>query len=350
MKQNEGRRFVELEWVCPNCQGVNRGSQRTCESCGAPQPENVQFRRAANEKIIEDEKLIQAAQAGADIHCGYCGTRNPANAATCSQCGADLKEGKRREAGQTLAAPEAPQPQICGACGTENSPGARLCVKCGAPLARPQTPPPAAPEQTRAAPAAQPKNQFPWLWAAAGIAALLACCALIFFLFLTPSKSVQGTVTALQWRTFVAVQEQQPKRYINEAGSPPPDAYNVSCETRSEESCTTRMEDKGNGFAEEVTECTTHDTQYCDYTLDEWTTVQTYALSGNDNHPVYDSPVIVGGQRLGERSEELSVTFSTPEGIETYKPSSVAEFEQFEIGSQWTLTFNALGGVISVER
>ena len=118
MNRRESKGFVELEWVCPNCDGRNKGSKKTCENCGAPQPDNVKFQRAADEKIIADEKAVNAAKAGADIHCGFCGTRNPANATTCSQCGADLKEGKAREAGQLLqAAPSAPKVVKCTNCG-----------------------------------------------------------------------------------------------------------------------------------------------------------------------------------------------------------------------------------------
>jgi len=32
----------------------------------------------------------------------------------------------------------------------------------------------------------------------------------------------------------------------------------------------------------------------------------------------------------------------------TYTPSSVSEFQQFDIGSTWTLKMNALGGIRSV--
>lgn len=89
--QRSSKGVVQLEWVCPNCDSRNPGPVKNCENCGAAQPENVQFQRAAEEKLITDEKAVAAAKAGADIHCGFCGTRNPATAATCSQCGADLK-------------------------------------------------------------------------------------------------------------------------------------------------------------------------------------------------------------------------------------------------------------------
>ena len=100
--------YVQNEWVCPNCQTRNKGGEKTCENCGAPQPENVQFQLPSEQKFVTDEKKIEAAQAGADIHCGFCGTRNPATAETCSQCGADLKEGKARESGRQMQAPPPP--------------------------------------------------------------------------------------------------------------------------------------------------------------------------------------------------------------------------------------------------
>ena len=84
--------------------------------------------------------------------------------------------------------------------------------------------------------------------------------------------------------------------------------------------------------------------------MDEWTTIQTYTLEGNDLRPVYDSPNVSSDQRLGQQSEDLTVTFSTPNGEqETYSPGNVSEFQQFTVGSTWKLKMNALGGVVGVE-
>jgi hypothetical protein len=44
------------------------------------------------------------------------------------------------------------------------------------------------------------------------------------------------------------------------------------------------------------------------------------------------------------------VIFSIPDGQESYSPGSVSEFQQFELGSTWTLKMNAVGGVMGVER
>ncbi len=354
MARKESKGFIQLEWVCPNCNVRNPGPVKTCESCGAPQPENVKFQRAAEEKIVTDEKLVQAAKAGADIHCGFCGTRNPATATNCSQCGADLKEGKARQAGQILqAAPAAPKIVRCPNCNAENPGTAAKCSQCDAPLPRVAVPTPATPAQakTQAAgtPNAQPQKVNWFLFG--GIAAfLLVCCVAAFMLFVRPSKSVQGTVTDVRWQTSVPVQEIQAVNHSNESGSAPSDAYNVSCHDESREVCEEKTIDSGNGFAEVVQECHTESTQYCDYTVDEWNTIQTYTLEGNDLYPVYESPNISSDQRLGSSSETLTVIFSTDNGQETYSPSTESEFQQFQIGSVWTLKLNALGGVLSVER
>ncbi|NWF64049.1 MAG: zinc ribbon domain-containing protein [Chloroflexi bacterium] len=350
--QKRSKGVVQLEWVCPNCDGRNPGPVKTCQSCGAPQPENVQFQRAADETLITDQKIVSAAKAGADIHCGFCGTRNPATALTCAQCGADLKEGKARQSGQVLqAAPTPPKVVACANCGAENPGAAKTCSNCGAPLKVQVIEPKPMPAQAMAMPASQPKvKPFNWLIAGGLGIFLLMCCIAIFALFVFPSRSVEGTVTSVYWRTSVPVQEVQAVNYSNERGNPPSDAYNVSCRTESEEVCEQKTVDQGNGYAELVEECRTVSEQYCSYTVDEWTTIQTYDLDGADLSPVYAEPTIFGNQRLGTASASYQVNFSTSDGPLTYSPGSLDEFQQFQPGSVWTVNLNAVGGVLSVQR
>lgn len=357
MARKESKGFVQLEWVCPNCDSRNPGPVKTCSSCGAPQPDNVQFQRAADEKLITDEKAAEIAKAGADIHCGFCGTRNPSSADTCSQCGGDLKEGKARQAGQQLqAAPAQPKVVTCTSCGTENPGSERKCTQCGSPLPRAAAPvkavsrPIAAPAMASStATPAQPKKTN-WLLIGGIGAFLVVCCIAIFAAFLIPSKSVEGTVTDVQWQTSVPVQEVRAVDYSNRSGSAPSDAYNISCHTESQEVCEDKTIDKGNGYAEVVQECHTESQQYCDYTVDEWTTIQTYDLSGNDLNPYYADPTITSDQRKGNESQQYIVTFNTSDGQETYSPDSESEFKQFQIGSTWTLKLNVIGSVVSVGR
>ena len=156
-------------------------------------------------------------------------------------------------------------------------------------------------------------------------------------------------MTNVHWQTNVPVQEIQPVRYTDERGNPPSGAYNESCRTENQDVCEQKTIDKGNGYSEVVEECHTESTQYCSYTVDEWTTIQTYTLDGNDLQPIYDSPNLSSDQRIGNEGEEFTVTFSTDDGTETYSPGSVSEFQQFTIGSTWQLKMNAIGGVVSVE-
>lgn len=342
--------YIQNEWTCPNCSTRNKGSVKTCENCGAPQPENVKFELPSEQKFVTDEASVKAAQAGADIHCGFCGTRNPATAATCSQCGADLKEGKARQAGQEMKAPPA-QPKIikCDNCGTDNPSSNAVCSKCGSPLPKAVAAaaiPPASAKPTVAQPAATKKTN--WLLIGGILAAFAICCVVIVTLFL-PSRSVEAKVVDVHWQTSVPVQEIRAVDYSNERGNPPSDAYDVSCRDESREVCEEKTIDKGNGYSEVVQECHDETEQYCSYTVDEWTTIQTYTLDGNDLNPVYENPNVANGQRLGDESEELTVTFSTDKGEKTYKPDTISEFQQFTVGSTWTLKMNALGGVTGVE-
>jgi len=344
--------YVRNEWTCPNCSTRNKGSVKTCENCGAPQPENVQFELPSDQQFVKDEKEIQAAQAGADIHCSFCGTRNPATAETCSQCGADLKGGKARESGREMKPPPS-QPKIvrCTRCGTDNPGSNPVCSNCGAPLPKAAVTPMAAVPAPVAGmnagtPAATKKPN--WLLIG-GILAFLAICCVVVIGLLVPSKSVEAKVTDVYWQTFVPVQEIQAVNHSNERGSPPSDAYNVSCHDESREVCEQKTIDKGNGYSEVVEECHTETEQYCSYTVDEWKTIQTYTLEGNNLQPVYESPNYSSDQRLGDQTEELTVTFSTENGSQTYTPGSVTEFQQFTIGSTWTLKMNALGSVVGVE-
>jgi hypothetical protein len=182
------------------------------------------------------------------------------------------------------------------------------------------------------------------------LAAVAICCIAIAALFFFPSRSVQATVMDVRWQTSVPLQEIRAVDYNNEPGSAPSDAYNVSCYDDSREVCEQRTIDRGNGYSEVVEDCHTETQQYCSYTVDEWTTIQTYTLDGNDLRPIYEDPSIASGQRLGQESEELTVTFATADGgQETYSPDSVSEFQQFTVGSTWTLKMNALGGVVGVE-
>ncbi len=341
--------YIQLEWTCPNCNSRNPGDMKTCQNCGAPQPENVQFEQLAEQKMVTDENAIKAAQAGADIHCPFCGTRNPATAKVCSQCGADLKEGRARQSGRVMTPVQAgPKTVVCKNCNTENPSTNRVCSKCGAPLPRALAESPVSGAAVTAPTAAKQKPN--WLLIGGIGAAFIIGCIAVLFLFVFPTSTVQATVANVQWQTSVPVQEQREVHYSNEQGSPPSGAYDVSCHTETHQICEQKTIDKGNGYAEVVEDCHDQSTDYCSYDVKEWQTIQTYTLDGNDLSPQYADPNISVDQRLGSQSEDLTVYFDTKKGEIKYSPGNTTEFQQYEIGSTWTLKLNALGGIVSVER
>jgi membrane protease subunit (stomatin/prohibitin family) len=354
---SQSKGFIQLEWICPNCNSRNPGPKKTCENCGAPQPANVQFLAPADAKLIQDENVAKIARAGADIHCGFCGTRNPATATVCSQCGGDLKEGKARQAGMEMQREAAGMDVKCTNCGEVNPSTRTMCSKCGAPLPRPASAVPAgAPSAlgtvkpgAPAVPSAAAKRTTPWL-IIGGIVACLAIVCIGAFMVLAPTKSSTATVSDIYWQTSIPVQEIQAVNYSDKSGSPPSGAYNVSCHTETNQVCTDKTVDQGNGYAEVVQECHDESTDYCSYTVDEWQTIQTYTLDGHDFSPVYSQPSLSGRQRLGSQAVTLTVYFTSGGKEYTYTPADENEFQQFTVGSTWTLQLNALGGVVSVEK
>jgi ribosomal protein L40E len=352
-KQSKG--FIQLEWICPNCNSRNPGPKKACENCGAPQPDNVQFYAPAEAKVIQDENVAKAAGAGADIHCGFCGTRNPATAVVCSQCGGDLKEGKARQAGREMKREAAGVDVKCTNCGEVNPSTRTRCSKCGAPLPRPAFAAPGAPSAqgnvTSTAPASTSaaKRKFPWIAVGGIVACLVVVCVGAYMLF-APSKTMTATVNDVYWQTSVPVQEIQAVNYSDQTGSPPSEAYDVSCRTETTQVCEEKTIDKGNGYAEVVQECHDDSTDYCSYTVDEWTTIQTYTLEGKDLFPMSSEPGLSSGQRAGDETLTLQVYFWGDGETYVYNPDSLDEFQLYEVGSMWTLHLNALGEVVSVER
>ena len=353
MSPRQSLGYVMLEWTCPNCSTRNPGPQKTCRSCGAPQPENVQFERAIDEKLVTDEAAAGAARVGPDFICPYCGTRNRGDAKVCVQCGGDLTEAKRREAGAELQARTGPESVFCTNCGTENPASNTSCSKCGAPLPRAVVP--AAPGPVPAAtgrvdaPAPNKLSERKKWFLFGGIgAALLICCLAAVLIFLVPTASVQAKVTDVHWQTSVPVEEQHEVHHTNEEGSPPGDAYDVSCHTETGQVCTEKVVDQGNGYGEKVQDCQDVSKNYCSYTVKEWQTIQTYTLDGDDYAPVYSQPNLSMDQRLGSKSVNYTVFFDTEKGQKTYSPGNLDEFARFRVGSSWTLKLNAIGAVIGV--
>ncbi|MEZ4832852.1 MAG: zinc ribbon domain-containing protein [Caldilineaceae bacterium] len=311
--------YVELEWICPNCQTRNPGSQEKCSGCGAPQPADVEFVQPLQEAIITDKDKIADAKAGPDIHCGYCGARNDADAKLCRQCGADLQEGKARSAGQVLGAHRsAPVPDVtCPACGSANPATARRCQRCGAGLASPDELRAKA-KQPVAVPAAGGGSKA-FIYIAVGVVA-----ALLIFIFLSMrTQDTVGVVEAVDWERRIEIQALVPVQKETWLDEIPAGVEVGQCRKRVEstqdepapgarEVCGTPYTiDQGSGFGEVVQDCRYEILDdWCSYTVMEWSGIDSVSVDGVGFAAVWPELQLAENQREGRRSEVYTVHFS----------------------------------------
>ncbi len=335
--------------------------KKFCQNCGAPQPENVQFELGQKQDLIKNTEVAGAAAKGPDIHCPFCGTRNPADAKNCSQCGGNLEGGTRRITGQVLSAAPLPNNEaiICPACGTSNPAGSVTCSSCGNSLAKQNAPVPIQSGQNNPPGKGAPPFR-PWMLLPLA-ALLLLCCFAIWFLFLRTS-SLSGTVQKTEWQRSIAIESLQ--QVVHEAWQDqlPADAKVMSCQleyrrtqddpvTGAKEVCTTALVDQGNGAGkvEETCKYEVYD-NYCKYQVLEWQKFDEVSAQGTDLNPYWPNPTLGTDQREGERSQNYLVYFETQEGVKKYTLTDGTEFLQYSPGSTWNLSVNSLGAVVTVSR
>lgn len=352
--------YIKLIWVCPNCQTKNPGPQKTCSGCGAPQPKDVRFRKDVRDELVKDEKEIEQAKLGPDIHCAYCGARNTADAQVCINCGADLTAGDKRESGTVLGALNTgPAVEIdCPHCGAKNPDTAQTCSKCGGSLATPEP-------VVQAAPAAPPKKKAnPVMLAVGGLALIFLCIASIFFLsLLGKEENLTGQVIARKWQRSIIIEQYGPVEKRGWQDEIPASATVGTCELRvhhsqpdpasnSREICgTPYTKDTGTGYAEVVQDCYYEVyEEYCIYTVNEWTRVDTVTVDGFDSAAYWPQPSLSQEQRLGNGTESYSITFYTSDGNYEYKTSNESIYNQAVVGTKWDLTINAFGNITDISQ
>jgi predicted nucleic acid-binding Zn ribbon protein len=318
--------YMELEWTCANCGTKNPGMAKTCKACGSPQPENVQFGIGEQKEIITDAQKIAGAKKGADIHCPFCGTRNPADAQTCSQCGGDLTGGARRVSGTVIG-------------GAANPPQAGQNVA------------------STVAGNVKASKFRPWMLLPVG-AVLLICCAVVGFLFLSTAKA-SATVQSVSWERVIPIEALRNVTREDWRDEVPQDAKILGCDEKYRsrqdnpapnaiEVCNTELVDNGNGAAEVVETCyyEVYD-DYCEYTAQEWQQVDKAVAQGSDLQPYWPVAQVSAGEREGEPQGTYIVQFQTDKGIKEYTTDENS-FSQFQLGSKWTLEINPLGAIVSV--
>jgi hypothetical protein len=354
--------YVTMLWTCPRCTTRNPGPQKYCNGCGAPQPPDVAFEQAPEEKLLTDAEEIARAKAGPDLHCPYCNGRNPASAKFCGACGGDLAGGKAREAGKVVGAyrssPAAPV--VCARCGTSNPAASLKCAQCGASLA------PGATGGVQAAASATPTakrsaRRVPVILLIV-LAALCGVAALAAVLLASRTTETIGVVDTANWERSVAVEGLQAVEHEGWQDEIPSDASVGSCReeyrytsqepvANSAEVCGTPYTvDTGSGYGEVVQDCSyeVYDS-LCSYTVEEWAVIDTVVSSGTYGAPAWPSISLASNERQGDARESYSVVFVTDDGRYTYTPESAAEFSSFSIGSQWVLELSGFGSITGIE-
>lgn len=324
-------------------------------------PENVNFEQPLKEELITDPTLIDAARKGADVYCGYCGSRNPADAASCSTCGADLTEGTKRSAGQTYSGVTAPVGETirCNVCGTENDIKNLSCISCGSSLqttAEIETP-------------GQAGNAVP-VKGKGGKGCLIAFILLILaailgMLFMTSkSESKSVVVSDTTWATSQEVLGLVERRASAWRDAVPSNGQIIQCSERVREKSDTYVSgseevcgqpyfvDRGNGFSEKVQDCyyQVYD-DYCSYRYQGWDVISVLSDQGNDLNPVLPHTSLGNNQRLGSQSVSYTVKFTDASGqVYTYTPSSLEEYREFAVNDRYSLELNGFGSIVKMEK
>jgi len=346
--------YVKLDWTCKRCGSKNVGTTKICATCGNVMSETDKFDLPAQQELIKDEKEIAAAQVGPDITCKYCGARNRGDATICSQCSAELKEGKARQAGQTLGAFDTTaKPDVkCPYCGEMNPATALKCQKCAGSLAKRPVDQPKPIAQPVAA--SGPSRGL----MAAFFIFLVAACVFFFVMSSRTNDTIAG-VQGVQWQRSIEILGFRPVTHEAWADQIPAGAQKGNCSekvrrTQSEPApnadkvCGTPYTvDQGNGTGKVVQDCEYQvKDQWCDYTRNEEVVVDTAVASGSDGNPEWPNPNLSVGEREGNRAEKYEVTFSSDSKRFPYEAKDAAEFAQYTIGSRWKLKVNGFSAIV----
>lgn len=354
--------YVELEWTCPTCATRNPGSRKVCLNCGNPQPDDVKFETPVQATVVAREDAAAAAMAaqvaaGPDVHCPYCGARNPATAKVCVQCSAALDGAQKRQAGENLGALQSgPVADVtCHVCGAKNAATGTVCTRCGSPLRRRQE------KQQAGAPAPLPKPErggVAILWIVGGAVLLVAVVMLIWWLGFR-SEQVRAVAREAHWARTIAVDALLPVQRQAWADELPGDVQPQRCEEvlryTSAEVVAGGVEvcgepytvDTGTGVGEVYQDCEyqVYD-QMCTYEALAWMPFDTVVSEGLGFAPQWPVVGLSPERRIASRSERYQCVVEAGGQAYTFDLSP-EEYGMCSSGAEWALEVNKLGSVLN---
>lgn len=364
--------YIELHWRCSNCGTQNPGSEKSCTSCGTPQPPDVEFYQLSSAELIADEEKIKAAQVGPDVHCPYCGTRNTADAKECFRCSGDLVDAQQRVKGKILGTFQAgegndPTELLCQSCNQPNAANVKYCVHCGSPVQgsahQSNQPSPASSNKGTSVQPSKKRKLSPLLI----IILVLIVVGCIGTLLLTlifgggGSDPIIASVSSVYWKASIEIEELQ---YVDQDAwrdDVPNDAKNVSCNKKlystsdvpspgAKEVCGEPYSvDLGNGNAEVVQDCEYEIYEdYCSFDVLEWVVMDTVVYDGYDNDPYWTLPSVNTDQSIGKVTESYLVEFSGADRTYEYHPEDLEEFQLLKVGTTWEIEQGLFGSIKSI--
>ena len=357
---HKSKGFIKLEWTCPNCKTTNPGPDKSCLSCGAPQPVDIEFKQASLSEFITNSEEIEAIKLGPDIHCPYCGTRNPSDNETCFECGGKLIGGEKRIEGQVIGSYKSSTQSKgikCPSCGSPNPQTNRNCHECGSPLGKEiivtddKSPKQLAKKKE--------KKSIVWLVLLGGF--LLIICVILVVLF-SKKKTEIGVVENVRWILTVQIEQFGPVTRESWEEEIPQEAVVQECEKAyhhisdepepiSTEVCgTPYVIDEGTGHGEVVEDCSYEVyADWCTYSINDWYILETMTQEGSDFNPAWPIIQLSSNQRLGNETEKYEILFNSENDTYVFPTNDVDLFYQCIIGSEWELSINALNMLTGIK-
>ena len=192
----------------------------------------------------------------------------------------------------------------------------------------------------------------------------------LFLVLSARTTDITGQVESVAWTRRVLVQELVPISGQDWRDEIPAGAIVGTCSERqrgtesrftgeTREVCGTPYTvDTGSGFGEVQQDCETEQiyedvpvyADYCSFTATVWQTVPGPALTGNNLNALWPEANSLGpNQREAGREESYEIVFEANDKTYTYTTTDFNEFQQFQVGSQWTLNVNSFDVITSVE-